>query len=55
MPTRICSDQNGSEAEQAMLEGLEHSLGSWHMTALTSSGEPTDRQTFAAGRVRDSS
>ena len=30
MPTRICLDQNRSEAEQAMLERLEHSLGSWH-------------------------
>lgn len=30
MQTRTCIDQNMSEAERAMLERLEHSLGSWH-------------------------
>lgn len=30
MPTRTCIDQDRSEAEQAMLERLDHSLCSWH-------------------------
>ncbi len=30
MPSRTCIDESRSEAEQAMLDRLDHSLGSWH-------------------------
>ena len=43
----------GAEAEQAMLERARAFAVVRGMTALTSSGELTDRHAFVAGRVRD--